>query len=471
MVVAIVFTAIPFLSQPQTIHASSSDGLTLSPTAQTTTVGSNLVVTISITTGGDSINTVQSVVTYDASKYSLVGVSPGATFGSFPNTTTSNSISFSAATATPVTGTQTVATVTLHAIAVGTSQVTLASVCPPGNYALTCSAAYDSSTSDNDLATVTGGTYIVATAPAQSASTGSTTGSSRSSSAATTPTTAKPAAPSSSSTSTTTPPVISVLTVSAITANSAVISWQTNLASTSVVKYGLTGQYGLTAQDSSLVTSHRITLDKTYLTQGNKYYFVVSDTTADGAQITSSGQAFSTVGFDVTLTILDSHKKPIKNATVVSSGQKAVTNSDGVAILHNMPAGVQSVTIKSGNASTQDSVTIGKLNPATGNYELQSFVLTATPGLDTTTYIIIALIALFLAILTILMARSTRIRLLWSKYVRHDVNIGTDNSLPLASTAGVTPIPPPLASPSAETPLPGSVVMPSPPPNDTPPSS
>ena len=157
----VVATTLPLLISPKIAKASSGDQLYLSPSSQSVTNGSNLVVSIVINTGGDSINTVQTVFTYSASDYSLVSIVPGSSFGSFPNTPSVGSIQFSAATTGSVTGTQTAATVTLHATNIGTSSMSLASVCPPGDYALTCSAAYDSSTSNNDLSSVGGGSYTV----------------------------------------------------------------------------------------------------------------------------------------------------------------------------------------------------------------------------------------------------------------------------------------------------------------------
>ncbi|GEM_PF-4515055 len=139
--------------------------LFVSPTSQNVPVGSNVTMSIMIDTGGASVNTVQSVLTYSTADFSLVSITPGSSFGSFPTTASSGSIQFAAAATGPVTGIQTVATVTFQAIGVGSSSVALASVCPIGSFALTCSAAYDSSTSANDLGTtnnpISNGTYTV----------------------------------------------------------------------------------------------------------------------------------------------------------------------------------------------------------------------------------------------------------------------------------------------------------------------
>ena len=168
---------LPLLNMALSAHAASGTSLSLSPASQSVTVGGNQVVTIVLNSGGDSVNTVQSVFSYSAAHYSLVSITPGASFGSFPDTISSGSIEFSAAPTGSVTGSAvTVATVTLHSTASGTSAMGLASVCPSGNFGLTCSAAYDSTTFNNDLSSVAGGSYTVnpVTVPLPSTPTGVT---------------------------------------------------------------------------------------------------------------------------------------------------------------------------------------------------------------------------------------------------------------------------------------------------------
>jgi chitodextrinase len=157
--------------------------LSLSPATQSVTSGSDIVVNVLVNTNGASINAVQSVLSYSSTNFSLVSITPGADFTSFPTPVeSSGSIEFSAASTTAVTGSQTVATVTLEATGTGTSPISLATVCPAGNFALTCSAAYDSVTSDNDMGgttPITNGSYtvtpILPTVPAGLHSTATTT--------------------------------------------------------------------------------------------------------------------------------------------------------------------------------------------------------------------------------------------------------------------------------------------------------
>jgi chitodextrinase len=183
-VVALTFAALFALAGVYTLlfsHAAvTSAHLYLSPASQTVTTGSTVVVSVMIDTGGASVNTAQSVLTYSAANFSLVSITPSAAFASFPNPVeSSGSIQFSAGSTTAQTGVQTVATVTLTATGTGTSAISLAAICPAGNFALTCSAAYDSVTSNNDLGTITNGSYtvnpVLPTVPTGLSSTGATT--------------------------------------------------------------------------------------------------------------------------------------------------------------------------------------------------------------------------------------------------------------------------------------------------------
>ncbi len=71
-------------------------------------------------------------------------------------------------------------------------------------------------------------------------------------------------------------PVISSVSVSSATYNSAVISWLTDEASTTQVEYGATASYGSAQQDASLVTSHLINLAG--LASSMVYHFRVKST-------------------------------------------------------------------------------------------------------------------------------------------------------------------------------------------------
>lgn len=108
--------------------------------------------------------------------------------------------------------------------------------------------------------------------------------------------------PSPSPTPTPTPTPTSLPTTSTVvisnisaqtTANSATITWTTNISSTSLVKYGTTTSLGnSTPLDTSLITNHSITL--TGLTKSTKYYYQVSSKNSVGLETSSSINQFRT---------------------------------------------------------------------------------------------------------------------------------------------------------------------------------
>jgi hypothetical protein len=94
-------------------------------------------------------------------------------------------------------------------------------------------------------------------------------------------------------TTTTQAPVISAVTVSGVTGSSAVITWTTDQASTSQVKYGTSTGYGsLSPANSTLSTLHTVTL--TGLTQGTTYDFAVISANTNGNSATSANYTLAT---------------------------------------------------------------------------------------------------------------------------------------------------------------------------------
>jgi hypothetical protein len=144
-----------FLSLPASADSNTAT-LSLSPSSQTVTTGSDITVTVDINPNGNSINTVQSVFSYPAADFSFVSASSGSSFGSFVDTPATGSVAFTSGTTTPVSGTSEISVATIKFVAKSTATTTfkLASICPAKDYALTCSAAYDSTTHNNDLINV-----------------------------------------------------------------------------------------------------------------------------------------------------------------------------------------------------------------------------------------------------------------------------------------------------------------------------
>jgi hypothetical protein len=114
----------------------------------------------------------------------------------------------------------------------------------------------------------------------------------------------------------TTPPIISGIAATSITASSASIIWTTNESSNSVVHYGVTAAYGLTATAPAFLTSHSVPLND--LTESTTYHFQVCST--DGANNTACSG-------DNTFTTLDLTPPVITNVVVTSITETSATIS------------------------------------------------------------------------------------------------------------------------------------------------
>ncbi|KKQ37576.1 MAG: Fibronectin type III domain protein [Candidatus Woesebacteria bacterium GW2011_GWA1_37_7] len=116
-------------------------------------------------------------------------------------------------------------------------------------------------------------------------------------------------------------PVISSLTVSEVAQTSVKITWTTDESSNSVVQYGTTTAYGSTKTDTSLVTSHSVTVDS--LSSNTSYHFKVQSTDSssntaesdDNTFVTSQAATSTTVTTTTTVTktvekLVDDTEKP-----------------------------------------------------------------------------------------------------------------------------------------------------------------
>ncbi len=387
---ALVLGAISII--PSMSHAAPTAQLYISPSSQAVTTGSNLVFSVVINTGGSSVNTVQTVVNYPSANYSLVGIAPGSSFSSFPNSTSPGTIQFSAATTGSVSGTQTVATVTLRANSTGNTSVSLANVCGAGDFSTNCSAAYDSATSENDLGSKADAAFSVSapvtqnpgTPPSGGSSGGTGSASSKPSSTggSAKPSTSAPGAAAtatgSASASANPGPTISNLSITDIKDTSAVVSWQTDVPATSQVLFGLTDSLGLVAKSDGLVTNHQVVLGPEDLAKGNKYNLKVVSAAANGQSTSSELTQFSTLGFTVKINVVNSSNKAAAGAVVTLAGVTKTADKNGVVTFDNILAGDQKVAIK-GSSKTY-TITVGSYLPGTKTYQPQVFTLrTGTP--------------------------------------------------------------------------------------------
>ncbi len=93
----------------------------------------------------------------------------------------------------------------------------------------------------------------------------------------------------------TAPPVISKLKVTNITAASAIISWDTDEASTGLLELGTNTKYGYSVEDGTYATHHAMLVQN--LTSGRAYHFRVYSTDVSGNRAGPTGDAaFFTTG-------------------------------------------------------------------------------------------------------------------------------------------------------------------------------
>jgi len=116
-----------------------------------------------------------------------------------------------------------------------------------------------------------------------------------------------------------------------VTQKSATVSWHTNLAATSQVRYGTTSSYGsATAVDSNMVTGHQQSL--TGLKAGTLYHFSVTSQDDKNQTVSSSDSTFTTAAGPDTTPPTVSINSPVANATLSGLVNVTALASDNVGV-------------------------------------------------------------------------------------------------------------------------------------------
>jgi peptidoglycan hydrolase-like protein with peptidoglycan-binding domain len=165
-------------------------------------------------------------------------------------------------------------------------------------------------------------------------------------------------------------PVISAITTSAITTNSAVVTWTTNEAATSWVYVGTVNPASVASstlvQVSGLTLAHSVSL--TGLTNGTTYYMLVASTDAAGNTTTSAQVSFTTaVTPDTTaptISAVTTSAVATTTATVSWTTNESATGHVYVGTVNPVVV-ASSTVVTAGTAATSQSVILSGLTAST----------------------------------------------------------------------------------------------------------
>lgn len=157
---------------------------------------------------------------------------------------------------------------------------------------------------------------------------------------------------------------ISNVMVESINTNTAVISWKTDIKSTSSVEYGKDSEYGFTESSTELTTDHKITLSN-YLLPGTTYVFKVLSADSSGKEAISEESSFKTKGYQVVVRVKDGSGKAVVGAsvTIYSDVQEGKTNENGEVTFNDMSPGKHGVIVKNNNQTMINEVEVSDSQP------------------------------------------------------------------------------------------------------------
>ena len=172
-------------------------------------------------------------------------------------------------------------------------------------------------------------------------------------------------------------PVISAVTVSSITQTSATITWTTDQASSTQVKYGLTSAYGTQSTlVSTPVTAHTVNL--TGLTPGTTYNYAVMSTNSSNNTGTSANFTFATTPAPPPVITA------VTASAITSTGATITWTTDVTAstlVNYGLTNAYGSASTLNSTLVTAHSVTLTGLTPSTTyNYAVVSVNGAGTPA-------------------------------------------------------------------------------------------
>lgn len=146
------------------------------------------------------------------------------------------------------------------------------------------------------------------------------------------------------------PVIITNVQANSITANSAVITWTTDVPSTSTVEYGLTTSYGSTATGAGNVTIHSVNLTG-LIANSDYHYRVNSGSTYSGDNVFHTGNLMNSVPFSTTIQIGKLASGTFANLATDNSSYYVVNSVKSSGTWTCDWYGSATTTISSGSAS------------------------------------------------------------------------------------------------------------------------
>lgn len=282
---------------------ASAATINLAPNISSVSKGSIVSVGIYENSGGEPVNAARATLSYPANLLDFVSVSNSSAFSIVAaNSGGGGTVQVDRGALPAVTGRQLIATVNFRAKTdVGSAAITV-----------TSGSVLSANTNGETLTGSTGANITLKAVP---------------------PPPAPPPPPD------TTPPTISDVKITAVGPNTATITWKTSEPANSKVDYGYNSTYGIVAADNAMVTEHKITLNPNLLKPLSEVHFLISSVDAAGNEVKDKDASFTTKGMTVRLTLVDHHKKPLKNALVDIGGKPVRTNDKGQATLLDLQLG------------------------------------------------------------------------------------------------------------------------------------
>lgn len=154
-------------------------------------------------------------------------------------------------------------------------------------------------------------------------------------------------------------PTMSAVEASDITLNSVIISWETDIVTTSVLEYGTTKLYGSRVEDQSLGSTTKHVIRLRDLTSGTQYHFRVSGLSAGGTTVASDNYIFTTQTLPI-ISGISVKEISSNNATITWS-----TNVGGDSFVDYAAGGEEILSQGRSEEVTDHAVTLGGLKPAT----------------------------------------------------------------------------------------------------------